>query len=142
MLKIARHSNSLVKLKKQISKYKEQILSKEKQLLFIINELRITYNAHIPPIELLKKIEESIDDYFTLPMPEKYLAFKEIMILLQNQEYTLEFLELYNIILKYMMNSSKQEIDEYLKSLPDVAVLEKCKLLSEKIAVIKEYERV
>ncbi|PHO07893.1 hypothetical protein BFT35_03930 [Thermoanaerobacterium thermosaccharolyticum] len=111
-----------------------------KRLCFDVNALRIMFNAKMDLDNILEEINKNIEGYFSIKMPDKYFCFKEIIQVLEEviyYRYRQKFYPLYQKISFYIRNLALPDIENYIDSLKDYEVYERCELEKEKIILIK-----
>ncbi|MEG6567637.1 tetratricopeptide repeat protein [Thermoanaerobacterium saccharolyticum] len=111
-----------------------------KRFCFDVNAMRIMFNANMDLDNVLEEINKNIECYFLIKMPDKYFCFKEIIQVLKeviNYSYYQKFYPLYQKIFIYMRDLALSDIENYIDSLKDYEVYERCELEKEKIILIK-----
>lgn len=137
-LVFARQINDRAMLLKAIEEGRIQILPMipfNEKLSFDISELRIRFSHQIGWGEKLFEVWHHFEDYSKLDFPEKYHAFKEILIILENlfrSNNLGPFRQMFEDILNYFERASA-EIEDYILNLPDYCVYERCDWEKEKV---------
>lgn len=111
------------------------MISFKEKLSFDIAELRIRFNNQIGWDEKLFEIQHYFGDYSKREFPEKYHAFKEILIILEKlfrSNNLGPFRQMFEDILNYFEKASA-EIEDYVLNLPDYCVYERCRWEEEKV---------
>jgi hypothetical protein len=90
---------------------------------------------------VMDRINDNIDKYFTLKMPEKYFALKEINIPLREIQFPhcYKYAIVHNRINEYMTKNALKDIEAYIKELKDYEVNQRCRMELEKVSVQKEW---
>lgn len=116
-------------------------LEEKKQLFFDINVLRMVFNASMNFDDIMEKIYLNQDSYFALEMPEKYYALKEVDILLREVHYHKfhKYTWLHKRIAHYMRTDASGELENYISTLKDYEINERCQLEKERVGVLREY---
>lgn len=145
-IEIARENNDPQKVSEIIEESIQVIrplLSKEKQLTFDVNNLRMIFNNLGNVNSAIDQVYDNIDLYFKLDMPEKYLALKEISIPLRMSWIPIDskYKDIRTKIDKYMQSQALKDIEVYTSSLEDFEVKKRCKMELEKVAIQKEWIR-
>jgi len=132
-------------------------LDKEKMLVFNATTLRLMYNSGMNVQVVADQIARTIDDYFKLSMPDKFLLLHEIEIFVRNKNNLKKFhcrrkmprqakIKLENAIKmkekveNYMQNQAAADIENYLGSLEDYQVQRRLDFLQHKIGVITNHK--
>lgn len=137
-LVFARQINDRAMLLKAIEEGRIQILPMipfNGKLFFDISELRIRFSNQIGWDEKLFEVWHHFGDYSKLDFPEKYHAFKEILIILEKlfrSNNLGHFRQMFENILNYF-ESASAKIEEYLLNLPDYCVYERCRWEEEMV---------
>jgi tetratricopeptide (TPR) repeat protein len=130
-----------------------QGLDEKKLLIFNATTLRLMYNSGLNAQVVADQIAENIDDYFRLPMPDKFLLLHEINIFMRNKNNLKSFYSRRNAPIQpnfklenaikmkekveyYMQNEAVANIGNYLDSLEDYQVEQRLEFLQHKIGVI------
>jgi tetratricopeptide (TPR) repeat protein len=123
--------------------YKEihPLLSKERQTIFDVSILRMMFNNKMNFDLVMDRINDNIDKYFTLKMPEKYFALKEINIPLREIKFPHchKYAIVHNRINEYMTKNALKDIEAYIKELKDYEINQRCRMELEKVSVQKEW---
>jgi hypothetical protein len=107
-----------------------------------VSTLRMMHNAHMNIDAVLDVINKNIKDYYFWDMPEKYIAFKEIINVLElyiNRPEYRKYWPLYTDIMQYMRTQALTDIEKYIDSLEKYEVLQRCIMLTEKAIVLIKY---
>lgn len=111
------------------------MISSKERLFFEVMELRIRSNNQIGLDEQLLEIQHYFSDYSTLELPEKYRAFKEIFIILEKLFWSSNlgsYRQMFECIWDYF-EKAPVEIENYILSLPDYCVDERCYWENERV---------
>lgn len=123
--------------------YKEihPLLSKERQTIFDISILRMMFSNKMNFDLVMDRINDNIDKYFKLKMPEKYFALKEINIPCREIQFPHchKYATVHNRINEYMTKNALKDIEAYIKELKDYEVNQRCRMELEKVSVQKEW---
>ncbi|MCF8019102.1 MAG: tetratricopeptide repeat protein [Vallitaleaceae bacterium] len=143
-VEIARQEKNNIEISKVIiDGYKviHSLLSKERQIIFDVSILRMMFSNKMNFDLVMDRINDNYDNYFTLKMPEKYFALKEINIPLREVQfpYCHKYAIVHNRINEYMAKDAIEDIDVYLSSLKDYEVNQRCSMEREKVIVQKEW---
>lgn len=139
-LEFARQINDRTMLLEAIENGRSQILpmiSFKEKLSFDILELRIRFSNQIGWGEKLFEVQHYFEDHSKLDFPEKYHAFKEILIILEKlfrSNNLGPFQQMYQDILDYFEKVSA-EIADYVLNLPDYCVYERCHWEEEQVSL-------
>jgi len=116
-------------------------LSHKKELLFNCSTLRILFNAGMNFEIIMDEIYKNLEEYFTLEMQNRYLSLKEIGIPIKNINFP--YCHKYALISKkiglYMKTQAIVDINNYITTLQDYEIIERCRMEKEKVAIAKEY---
>lgn len=117
------------------------LLSKERQIIFDVNILRMMFNNKMNFEFVMNRINDNIDRYFTLKMPEKYFALKEINIPLREIQFPQchKYALVNNQINEYMTKKALKDIEIYINKLKDYEVNQRCKMEQEKVSIQREW---
>lgn len=143
-LEISRQNKNNYEISKVIlDGYKKiyPLLSKERQIIFDIKILRMMFNNKMNFDLVMNRINDNIDKYFTLKMPEKYFALKEINIPLREIQFPHchKYAIVHNRINEYMTKNALKDIEIYINELKDYEVHQRCRMELEKVSVQKEW---
>jgi len=143
-LEISRQNKNCNEISKVIiDGYKEihPLLSKERQIIFDICILRMMFSNRMNLTFIMNRINSNIDEYFTLKMPEKYFALKEISIPLRELKFlhNYKYTTVHNRINEYMTKDALEDIEDYIKELKDYEINERCRMELEKVCFQKEW---
>lgn len=143
-IEIARHNRNSSEISEVIDKGYQEIrplLTKEKQLIFDISVLKMMFNNNTDFTVVMDRISDNLDEYFSLSMPEKYLALKEINIPLQGLQFYPyhKYAFTHRRIAKYMKSDAIKDIDDYLYSLRDFEVNQRCTMELQRVVIQKEW---
>lgn len=118
-------------------------LQENKELLFDISVLRMVFNARMNFGVIMEQIYLNQDRYFTLEMPEKYLALKEVGIVLREVNYPKfhKYAWLFKRIVHYMRKDALIEIENSISILKDYEINQRSHLEKEKVGVLREHIR-
>ena len=103
-------------------------LPRNQQLILKSSELRVRWNLNYKWDEILFWIEDHLTEYQNLPFPDNYIALKEAYNILYNLAQVNkvgEFGKLFSKLIVFM-GESKAEINQYIISIPDYCVIERC----------------
>lgn len=119
------------------------LLSNQRQIIFDVNILRMMFNNKMNFELVMNRIYDNIEQYFSLKMPEKYFALKEINIPLREIQFPFchKYALAHNQINKYMTNDALKEMDDYITKLKDYEVHQRCRMELEKVGIQKEWVR-
>ena len=112
-------------------------MTEPQKLVYDISELRIRWNSQLLSPAYLAHIEHQLDKYLLLDLTERYRTLKEIHFVLERLEEMNDlghFLPFFERV-SYSLIGMKSEIENYLLSLPEYCVNEKCYWLKELAAV-------
>lgn len=143
-LEISRQNKNNYEISKVIlDGYKKiyPLLSKERQIIFDVSILRMMFNNKMNFDLVMNRINDNIDKYFTLKMPEKYFALKEINIPLREIQFPHchKYAIVHNRINEYMTKNALKDIEIYINELKDYEVHQRCRMELEKVSVQKEW---
>jgi hypothetical protein len=143
-LEISRQNKNNNEISKVIvDGYKEihPLLSNERQTIFDVSILRMMFSNKMNFDLVMDRINDNIDKYFTLKMPEKYFALKEINIPLREIQFPHchKYATVHNRINEYMTKNALKDIEAYIKELKDYEVNQRCRMELEKVSVQKEW---
>lgn len=115
------------------------LLSNQRQIIFDVSILRMMFNNKMNFEFVMNRIYENIEKYFSLKMPEKYFALKEINIPLRERQFPFchKYALVHNQINKYMTNDALKEIDDYITKLKDYEIHQRCRMELEKVGIQK-----
>lgn len=108
-------------------------ITEQQKLVYDICELRIRWNSQLLKPSYVAHIEQQLDKYLLLDLKERYQTLKEIHIVLERLEEMNalgHFLPFYERV-SYILRGMKSEIENYLLTLPEYCVNEKCYWLKE-----------
>jgi len=103
-------------------------LPSDQQLILKSNELRIRWNLNYKWDEILSWIEDHLSEYQNLPFPDNYYTLKEaynILFDLAKVNKVGEFRKLFSKLIVFM-GEIKADISQYIISIPDYCVNERC----------------
>ncbi len=117
------------------------LLSKERQIIFDVSILRMMFSNKMNFDLVMDRVNANIDKYFTLKMPEKYFALKEINIPLREIQFPLchKYAVIHNRVNQYMTKDALRDIEGYIKELKDYEVNQRCRMELEKVSIQKEW---
>ena len=118
-------------------------ITEHQKVVYDISELRIRWNSQLLKPSYVAHIEHQLDKYLLLDLTERYRTLKEIHFVLERLEEinALDpFLPFYGRV-SYILRGMESEIENYLLSLPEYCVNEKCYWLKELAAVQKSDKR-
>lgn len=118
-------------------------LSFKQQLLFDINDLRLRCNNRLDLTKVLKRIYNSLNDYFNLEMPQRYFCMKEINVALSEIRFPAHhpYEMIRHTVLKYLKNEALKDLEHYLQILKDYEIKERCQIEREKIGVLQAFHK-
>lgn len=140
-----RQKSDGIKIISTIEKGRSEIypkLTEHQKICFDISELRIRWNSQLLRPSFLAHIEQQFNKYLELDLTNRYVALKEINIVL-NQLKAMNELEPFSSFHKIVQNHVKEietEIEKYLLTLPEYCVNEKCVWLWELASIQKSYD--
>lgn len=119
-------------------------LPEEQRLVFEATSLRLAHTSGVNFIAPLDAVRKDLGKFLNLKMPERYLMMKEIHILFRPESgIPVQILELYQEVGKaaaaYIGGKAKDDITEYLDTLPAEAISERCAMMTE-LAGIMRYQ--
>ena len=112
-------------------------MTEHQKLVYDLSELRIRWNSQLLKPSYVAHIEHQLDKYLLLDLTERYRTLKEIHFVLERLEEMNDlghFLPFFERV-SYSLRGMKSEIENYLLSLPEYCVNEKCYWLKELAAV-------
>ena len=112
-------------------------ITEHRKVVYDISELRIRWNSQLLKPSYVAHIEHQLDKYLLLDLTERYRTLKEIHFVLERLEEMNDlghFLPFFERV-SYSLRGMKSEIENYLLSLPEYCVNEKCYWLKELAAV-------
>ena len=114
-----------------------------KKLCFDVTILRTMFNARANAEKVLEEINTNIDQYFSMQMPDKYLALKEIIMALKelNPSRFQRYVLLYKKIYSYMEKVALSDLENCIDSLEGYEVSQRCAMEKERVGVLREYIR-
>ncbi len=114
-------------------------ITEHQKLVYDISELRIRWNSQLLKPSYVAHIEHQLDKYLLLYLTERYRTMKEIHFVLGRLEEMNalgHFLPFYERV-SHVLRGMESEIGDYLLTLPEYCVNEKCYWLKELAAVQK-----
>lgn len=114
-------------------------ITEREKVVYDISELRIRWNSQLLKPSYVAHIEHQLDKYLLLDLTERYRTLKEIHFVLGRLEEMNalgHFLPFYERV-SYILRGTESEIGDYLLTLPEYCVNEKCYWLKELAAVQK-----
>ncbi|MDD4592035.1 MAG: hypothetical protein PHG06_16675 [Parabacteroides sp.] len=115
-----------------------------KKLFLHISILRMMFNAGMNLELVLDEIATNIQRYNSMQMPERYLALKEVISVIEaimNMPEYLKYMQMYLDLLAYMTNQAYLDIENYIEGLAEYEVLQRCSMETEKVIILKKYAR-
>lgn len=99
----------------------------EKRLCYEITSLRVAHMAVLNLDKYLSSINKDMDKILEMDMPQRYYLIKEIHNCLQMPPFLApglieKYKELFAFANRYMAEQAKQDLEQHLDSLPDVAI--------------------
>ena len=114
-------------------------ITEHQKVVYDISELRIRWNSQLLKPSYVAHIEHQLDKYLLLDLTERYRTMKEIHFVLGRLEEMNalgHFLPFYERV-SHVLRGMESEIGDYLLTLPEYCVNEKCYWLKELAAVQK-----
>ncbi|MBW2557529.1 MAG: hypothetical protein JRD69_01595 [Deltaproteobacteria bacterium] len=130
-LEYARQTKNKILMLDTLTQGRIEILPKisaTKQLVFEISELRIRWNSGCGWLEKLFWVRHCLPEYLKLEFPARHIALKEIFNILRDLAKTNNlgpFTGLFSQLID-LMGQSNDDIDRYVRDLPDYCVNERC----------------
>lgn len=118
-------------------------MTEHQKLVYDISELRIRWNSQLLSPTYLAHIEHQLDKYLSLDLTERYRTLKEIHFVLERLKDMNAFGEFlpFGEKVSYRLRRMESEIEDYLLTLPEYCVEEKCYWLKELASLQKIDER-
>lgn len=118
-------------------------ITEHQKLVYDISELRIRWNSQLLNPAYLAHIEHQLDKYLLLDLTERYRTLKEIHFVLERlkgMKALGHFLPFYENVFS-LLRGMESDIENYLLSLPEYYVNEKCYWLKELTSLQKVDKR-
>lgn len=116
-------------------------LGNKRQLLFDVSVLRMIFNARMNLDIVMDRIYLKLDMYSQLEMPDRYVALKEIGIVFGEIRYPHDhkFALMHKKVNDYMKKDALPDIENYVLTLKDYEIGQRCHMEKERVGVLKEH---
>jgi tetratricopeptide (TPR) repeat protein len=143
-LVLARQSNDRDFLNQSIIVDYEMLKEKitgNKRLCLDIGQMRIVNNSGLMNDKLFNTICAKYDSYFSMDMPERYLALKEIYLVFETigNYYIEKHKQVFSKIVNYMQTQALTELENYIASLKVYEIFQRYNMEKEKVCVIQRF---
>lgn len=100
---------------------------------------RMVCTGRLNPSAVIDKISEDLGLFLDLPMPERYVCFKEIDYLFEDLRGNIvkKYQKLKETAHWYIVNQAENDLEKYRESLPSEAIYEICNCLKEQAGLLK-----